>query len=103
MRVRLLRTTALVVVGVLGVLTVAFWLVVRLLLGRDLDTVQRQRAEAVSALVIPVKGELTLAETPGDEAIETNFWLYDTSGKLVAAPVGPPTTAAVATAAGPSG
>jgi signal transduction histidine kinase len=86
MRTHLMRTAVLSVALVLALLTVGFWLVLRQRLHDAAELVLRQRMQAAQALVVVDNGRLSVEETSGDEALETGFWLYDSSGRAVASP-----------------
>lgn len=103
MRGRLVQGSAAIVVAALSWLTIGFWWVLHSRLEANLDVVLRQRADAVAALAVVEKGRLTLAETSGDDALETGFWLFDTDGRLVASPPHEPRAQSVARMLGTAG
>ncbi|MFF3888638.1 sensor histidine kinase [Streptomyces sp. NPDC001914] len=94
-----LTTAALLMV----ILTVAFNTVVRLRLQHQADDELRTRATAVAATVDTGGARVRLLETPGEELLDANVWIYD-SGRLLEKPptagaTGPLTRAAGALAA----
>ncbi|MGF7238436.1 MAG: histidine kinase dimerization/phospho-acceptor domain-containing protein, partial [Frankia sp.] len=86
MRRRLVLVTVAVVAVSLAVLTGAFWLVLRGWLHRDADALLASRGRSAAALVAVDQGRLVLEETPGDEAVEPEMWLYGPAGLPVVRP-----------------
>jgi two-component system, OmpR family, sensor kinase len=86
MRKRLVQgSIAVVTLGML-LLTAGIWLVLQLRLDADVQAIFTDRASSVSALLSNSGGTLAVAETRGDEALETGFWLFDRSGRVVTSP-----------------
>ncbi|WP_083419257.1 HAMP domain-containing sensor histidine kinase [Pseudofrankia sp. BMG5.36] len=96
MRRRLVWLTVAVITTSVALLTVAFWLLLRGWLRHDADALLASRARAASALVTVDAGRLVLEETPGDEAIEQEMWLFDLKTSPV---VHPPVDRSLASAA----
>jgi signal transduction histidine kinase len=87
MRKRLVRgSIAVVTLGML-LLTAGIWLVLQVRLDADVQAIFTDRASSVSALLSNSDGTLTVAETRGDEALESGFWLFDQSGRVVTSPI----------------
>ncbi|WP_007507021.1 MULTISPECIES: sensor histidine kinase [Pseudofrankia] len=77
MRRRLVLLTVAVIAVSVALLTLAFWLLLRGWLRHDADALLASRARSAAALVAVDAGWLVLEETPGDEAIEPEMWLFD--------------------------
>lgn len=76
MRRRLVTLTVAVLAVSLAVLTGAFGLLLHSWLRRDADALLASRGRSAAALVAVDKGRLVLEETPSDEAVEADMWLY---------------------------
>ncbi len=88
MRRRLVVLPVVVLAVSLAVLTGAFWLLLHGWLRRDADALLASRGRSAAALVAVDNGRLVLEETPGDEAVETDLWLYGPAARPVLRPAG---------------
>ncbi|MCK9894224.1 sensor histidine kinase KdpD [Frankia sp. AgB32] len=86
MRRRLVRLAIVVIAVSVILLTAAFWLLLRGWLRHDADALLASRARSAAAIVAVDSGHLVVEETPGDEAIEPEMWLFDLSSSPVVRP-----------------
>ncbi len=86
MRRRLTLVTVVAIGVAVALLTATFWLLLRGWLRHDADVLLASHARSAAALVAVDAGRLVLEETPGDEAIEPNMWLFDPGASPVVRP-----------------
>ncbi|MFD5753972.1 sensor histidine kinase, partial [Streptomyces sp. NPDC127044] len=81
------------------ILTVAFNTVVRRHLQHQADDELRTRAAAVAATVVTDGSRVRVLETPGEELLDTNVWIYS-GGRLLEKPSSATATSPLTRAAG---
>ncbi|MCM3883361.1 HAMP domain-containing sensor histidine kinase [Frankia sp. R82] len=85
---RLVRLTVVVIAASVGLFTMAFWVLLRSWMHHDADVLLASRARSAAALVAVDAGRLVVEETPGDEAVEPEMWLFDLRSSPVVRPPG---------------
>jgi signal transduction histidine kinase len=99
-RSRLLTTNAVVMLLALAALTAASNAVLRHSLDGDATSLARARAAAGLATLQADGGRLKIVETPNDEAIDAQIWVFDAHGRVEApTPSSPALDAAAASLA----
>lgn len=102
LRGRLTAAALLAAAVAVGLLVVGFNLVLRSELDRDADGRLRTRAAAAATTVeVPPGGGLRVRESPNDEALDSQVWVFERGGRPVLRATAPPEVqrAAVALAA----
>ena len=75
-RIRLLLSVVLAVGVALAVMIAGFNLLIARTLSHNADQILRARASAELALVRTEGGRLVVAETPDEEAVDTQAWVF---------------------------